>query len=169
MAGRGVLANFWHESMAEDRPPWHVVCVEGEVQRPLAVTALDLACFPQRDVGATGAVSGVRWQGVDVGWLLTVSGVRAGARFVVFDSGGRRIYLPIEQVSKQNALLAIRMEGRWLAPEDGGPCRLVLQGRRWRDFGGPIDRIELCIERPVTAATSQAHLGHTPRSRARAA
>ncbi|MBI4305126.1 MAG: molybdopterin-dependent oxidoreductase [Chloroflexi bacterium] len=143
--------------------------MDGEVQRPLAVTALDLACFPQREVGAIGAASGGRWQGVEVRWLLALSGVRPGARFVVFDSGAKRICLPLAQVSKLNALLALRREGRWLASEDGGPCRLVLQGSRWREFGGPIDRIQVSIEKPMSAPAPHSSGSHSSRTPARAA
>ncbi|MBI2966026.1 MAG: molybdopterin-dependent oxidoreductase [Chloroflexi bacterium] len=154
--------------MAEDRPPWHVVCVDGDVQRPLAVSALDLSRFPQREVVAVRAGTALRWQGVDVRWLLTVSGSEPRARFAIFHSGDRHICLPLEQVSKENALLALRAEGRWLAAEEGGPCRLVLQGSRWRDFGGPVDRIQVCVDRPVTVAT---HLygSDSPRATAGAA
>lgn len=168
MSGRSVLSYFWHESMTEDRPPWHVVCVDGEVQRPLAVTALDLSRFPQREVVTASAGASVRWQGVEVGRLLAISGSEPRARFVVFHSGDRRICLPVEQVSKRNALLALRAEGRWIAAERGGPCRLVLQGSRWRDFGGPIDRIHVCVERPLTAATPYCYGSYSSRAAASA-
>lgn len=152
MTSRGVLSHFWREALTEDRPSWHVVCIDGHVRRPLAVTAFDLSRFPQRDVpvAGTGPESAI-WRGVDVGLLLDVSGVEPGVRFAVFHSGERRISFSIEQVSRQNAVLALRAGDDWLSAHDGGPCRLVLAGTRWRDFGGPIDRVELCVERPGTA------------------
>lgn len=164
MTSRGVLSHFWREALTEDRPPWHVVCVDGHVRRPLAVTVFDLSHFPQRDIHVTGTQRGVPatgtgpagaiWRGVDVGRLLDVSGVEVGARFAVFHSGEKRISFPMEQVSRQNAVLALRSGDHWLSAHDGGPCRLVLAGSRWRDFGGPIDRVEVCVDRPVTAGSS---------------
>lgn len=166
MTSRGAFSHFWHEALAEDRPPWHIVCVDGHVRRPLAVTAFDLSRFPQMDVPVTGMQRGLPvtgtgpgsaiWRGVDVGKLLDVSGVEAGARFAMFHSGERRISFSIEQVSRHNAVLALRAGDDWISAHDGGPCRLVLAGSRWRDFGGPIDRIELCVDRPVTAPAPDA-------------
>lgn len=157
MTGRGVLSYFWREAMTEDRPLWHVICVDGHVRRPLAVTAFDLSRFPQRDVSAAGVGRrGARWRGVDVGWLLDMSGVEPGARFAAFHSEDRRICLSMGQVCRQNAVLALRTDDHWLAANEGGPCRLILAGSRWRDFGGPIDRVEVCVERPGTAPTPDA-------------
>jgi DMSO/TMAO reductase YedYZ molybdopterin-dependent catalytic subunit len=164
MTSRGVLSHFWREALTEDRPPWHIVCVDGHVRRPLAVTALDLSHFPQRDVLVTGTQRGVPlagtgpasaiWRGVDVGRLLDVCGVEDGARFVAFHSGDRRICLSVGQMCKQNAVLALRTNDHWLSAHEGGPCRLILAGSRGRDFGGPIDRIQVSVDRPVIASWS---------------
>jgi hypothetical protein len=101
--------------------------------------------------------------------LRGLSGFEPRARFVAFHSEDRQICLPIDRISKQNAILALRTGGRWLAAGEGGPCRLVLQGSRWRDFGGPVDRIQVCVERPVTATAPHAHLKHSSRESASAA
>lgn len=171
MPGKRSLSNFWREALSDDRPPWHVLCLDGRVRRPLAVTALDLSRFPQRVVSAftAGSDRHSSWQGVELGWLLRVAGTDPAARFVVFHAAGRRLCLPLQQVSNQNAILALRRGDRWLSLEDGGPCRLVLAGTRWRDFGGPIDHIEVSVERPMIAPTPRASGSYSSRASIRAA
>jgi DMSO/TMAO reductase YedYZ molybdopterin-dependent catalytic subunit len=68
---------------------------------------------------------GTRWQGVSVDTLF--AGIETSAEFVVaFCDGGYTTNLPLEDVLDGQAWVAFAYEGEELAPEHGGPARLLV-------------------------------------------
>jgi DMSO/TMAO reductase YedYZ molybdopterin-dependent catalytic subunit len=66
------------------------------------------------------------WTGVPMRWVLEEAGVSPDATHVIAHAEeGYAANLPIEAVRDEHALLAYRYEGEPLAPEHGGPLRLL--------------------------------------------
>ena len=68
------------------------------------------------------------WQGVTIDALLGVAGLsEPPAPFAMMHcDGGYTINLPVEDLIEGKALIATRYEGQLLAPEHGGPARLLV-------------------------------------------
>jgi DMSO/TMAO reductase YedYZ molybdopterin-dependent catalytic subunit len=65
------------------------------------------------------------WEGVSVDVLL--DGIETGAEYVsAFCDGGYETNLPLEDVTGAKAWIAFRYDGEPLAPEHGGPARLLV-------------------------------------------
>jgi DMSO/TMAO reductase YedYZ molybdopterin-dependent catalytic subunit len=72
---------------------------------------------------------GTRWEGVSVDTLLEAAradGLSEGAYVVAFSDGGYTTNLPIEDVTDGKAWVAFGYDGAPLAPEHGGPARLLV-------------------------------------------
>ncbi len=67
------------------------------------------------------------WKGVSVDTLLEAAQLEPNARFVTaFSDGGYTTNLPLEDVRGNQAFVAFEYDGKPLAPEHGGPARLVV-------------------------------------------
>jgi len=72
----------------------------------------------------------MRWRGVSVDTLLEAVELEPSAAFVVaFCDGGYTTNLPFADVLNKQAFVAFEYDGKPLAPEHGGPARLVVPGR----------------------------------------
>ncbi len=68
-----------------------------------------------------------RWEGVAVGEVFRRCGLASGAAAMMVHSyGGYTTNLAFEDLLVDDALLAIRHDGKDLEAEHGGPCRLVV-------------------------------------------
>jgi DMSO/TMAO reductase YedYZ molybdopterin-dependent catalytic subunit len=68
-----------------------------------------------------------QWEGVSVDSLLEAVEVDPKARFVVaFSDGGYSTNIPLDEVTGGKAFVGFRYAGMPLAPEHGGPARLVV-------------------------------------------
>ncbi len=68
-----------------------------------------------------------RWEGVAVAEILRRTGVRPEAVAVIAHSdGGYTTNISLADLRGDDVLLAYKHDGRDLAPEHGGPCRLVV-------------------------------------------
>jgi DMSO/TMAO reductase YedYZ molybdopterin-dependent catalytic subunit len=121
--------------------------IDGLVSRPLDLTPTDLAAMPQQDFtddftcveGWT--VPALAWRGVPLSLILDMAGVRPQARWVQASAGDFSLPLPLEAAGA--ALLALRLGDEPLAPEHGGPVRLVVPGGVCYSSIKWLDRIEL--------------------------
>jgi DMSO/TMAO reductase YedYZ molybdopterin-dependent catalytic subunit len=72
----------------------------------------------------------MRWRGVSVDTLIERVELDPTAAYVVaYSDGGYTTNLPIADVLNAQAFVAWEYDGRPLAPEHGGPARLVVPGR----------------------------------------
>ena len=72
----------------------------------------------------------MRWRGVSVDTLLEHVELEPSAAFVIaFCDGGYTTNLPLGDVLNGQAFVAWEYDGKPLAPEHGGPARLVVPGR----------------------------------------
>ncbi len=68
-----------------------------------------------------------RWEGIQFRTIAQLARPTATARFVTaWCDGGYTTGLPLSDVMEPDVLLAYRWEGKPLAPEHGGPLRLVV-------------------------------------------
>jgi DMSO/TMAO reductase YedYZ molybdopterin-dependent catalytic subunit len=136
-----------HPSLTTDR--WKLA-VDGEVEAPLALTWPELLALPQvEDVSdfhcvTTWSKLGVRWRGVSLGTVLALARPKAAATHLVCHAyDGYTTNLPLEEALKDDVLLVHQADGAPLAPEHGGPVRVVTpqlyawKGAKW------VKRLEL--------------------------
>jgi DMSO/TMAO reductase YedYZ molybdopterin-dependent catalytic subunit len=72
----------------------------------------------------------MRWRGVSVDTLLEHVELTPDAAFVIaYSDGDYTTNLPIADVLNDQAFVAFEYDGRPLAPEHGGPARLVVPAR----------------------------------------
>jgi DMSO/TMAO reductase YedYZ molybdopterin-dependent catalytic subunit len=110
--------------------------IEGLVKSPVRWTWDDFLALPARDW--TVDISCVtkwtrldmRWRGVSVDTLLESVELEPTAAFAVaYSDGGYTANLPFADVVNNQAFVAFEYDGKPLAPEHGGPARLVVPGR----------------------------------------
>ena len=72
----------------------------------------------------------MRWRGVSVDTLFEHVDLDPGAAFAIaWSDGGYTTNLPLEDILNGQAFVAFEYDGSPLAPEHGGPARLVVPGR----------------------------------------
>lgn len=105
--------------------------ITGEIDEPLRWTWEEFQALPSETVGCDihcvtkWSKLGTSWEGVSVDTLLV--GVETEAEFVVaFADGGYTTNLPLEDVTGGKAWVAFEFDGQPLAPEHGGPARLLV-------------------------------------------
>ena len=110
--------------------------IEGLVREPVTWTWDEFTALPARDW--TVDISCVtkwtkldmRWRGVSVDTLLEAVELLPNAAFAIaWSDGGYTTNLPISDILNGQAFVAWEYDGRPLAPEHGGPARLVVPGR----------------------------------------
>jgi DMSO/TMAO reductase YedYZ molybdopterin-dependent catalytic subunit len=70
------------------------------------------------------------WRGVSVDTLLESVELDPAAAFAIaWSDGGYTTNLPLADIVNKQAFVAIEYDGEPLAPEHGGPARLVVPGR----------------------------------------
>jgi len=129
--------------------------LEGLVREPVTWSWADFTALPSRDW--TVDISCVtkwtkldmRWHGVSIDTLLEAVDLEPNAAFAIAHcDGGYTTNLPIGDVLNGQAFVAWEYDGKPLAPEHGGPARLVVPGRYFWKSAKWIRGIRL-IERDV--------------------
>lgn len=121
-----------HAPKPADNNQPYVLCVDGVVRRPLHLRLPDLEKLPQQDLthdftcieGWT--VPDVRWRGVPLETVLSLSEPNPDARYVQASAGEFSISLRRDFATQ--ALLAIYLGNTAVPSEHGGPVRLVVPG-----------------------------------------
>ena len=105
--------------------------IQGEVDEPLSWTWDEFQALPRESITkdihcvTTWSKLDTEWEGVSVDTLL--AGVETSAEFVVaYCDGGYTTNLPLEDVTGGKAWVAFGYDGGPLAPEHGGPARLLV-------------------------------------------
>ncbi len=110
--------------------------IEGLVSEPVVWTWDEFLALPSREW--TADISCVtkwtkldmHWRGVSVDTLFEhVTPVPAATFVIAWSDGGYTTNLPVADVLNGQAFVAYEYERRPLAPEHGGPARLVVPGR----------------------------------------
>lgn len=127
-----------------DEPGW-TLTVDGEVDRPLRLTAAELDAGDElvATLDCTGGFHTTqRWRGVRLGRMLDAAGVRpAGSHVRVVSHTGYRWSYAIAEA--RDLLLATRVGDEPLDHGHGAPARLVAPGRRGFEWVKWVERIEV--------------------------
>jgi len=105
--------------------------VEGRVERPRRWTWNEFRALPREPVTkdihcvTKWTKLDTHWEGVSVDTLLAGVGVRGGY-LIAFCDGGYTTNLPLDDVRGGKAWVVDTYEGQPLAPEHGGPVRLLV-------------------------------------------
>lgn len=115
-----------------DPAEWRLA-VNGLVENPVTLNWVALGRLPQVDVTAdihcvtSWSLLDVSWQGVAARDLIRLVRPRPTARFVLFRShDGYSTNVPLSRFDAEDALIATGAGGAPLAPEHGGPARVVI-------------------------------------------
>ncbi len=149
----GLCFERHHSGVAEIDPAAHRLMINGLVERPLVFTMQDLMRFPRENhiyflecaansgmewAGAQlngaqythGMIHNVMYTGVPLRLLLQEAGVRTDAKWILAEGGDAAAMtrsIPLEK-ALDDCLVAFRMNGEALRPEQGYPIRLVVPG-----------------------------------------
>jgi DMSO/TMAO reductase YedYZ molybdopterin-dependent catalytic subunit len=108
--------------------------VDGAVQRPVHLNWQEFNELPKTNLDVDihcvtrWSKLGMQWEGVSVDELIKLAGgLKNEAKFLIASSyGGYTTNLPIEDVMRDQALVATQANGEPLSPEHGGPARLFV-------------------------------------------
>jgi len=110
--------------------------IDGLVPQPVTWSWEEFLALPARDwVADISCVTkwthlDMRWRGVSVDTLLESIDLDPRAAFAIAScDGGYTTNLPLADVLNNQAFVAYEYDGRPLAPEHGGPSRLVVPAR----------------------------------------
>lgn len=127
--------DYYNRLLDDDFRSYRLV-VDGAVERPASFSLAQLQRMPaQRQITRHDCVEGwsaiASWEGVPMADILALVRPRSDARFTVFhtmdsDQQGTPYYesLNLHEARHPQTLLALRMNGKPIAPEHGAPVRL---------------------------------------------
>jgi sulfane dehydrogenase subunit SoxC len=164
----GLCFERHHAGVAEVDPAKHRIMINGLVDTPLVFTMADLMRFPRENhvyflecaansgmewAGAQlngcqfthGMIHNVMYTGVPLRLLLEEAGVKTNGKWVMpegADAAAMTRSIPIEK-AMDDCLVAFKMNGEMLRPEQGYPVRLVVPGWEGNMWVKWLRRIEV--------------------------
>jgi DMSO/TMAO reductase YedYZ molybdopterin-dependent catalytic subunit len=115
-----------------DAKKW-TLTIAGLVERERTLTFDDFAALPRVEVFSdihcvtTWSRYNNTWEGVSTRTIGEIAGIKAEAKYVMVQSeGGFTTNLPLDDFFGEDALFALKHDGKPLAAEHGGPVRLVV-------------------------------------------
>jgi DMSO/TMAO reductase YedYZ molybdopterin-dependent catalytic subunit len=107
--------------------------VDGEVEKPLRLSWSDIQKLPKvESVSDFHCVEGwsvlsCRWEGICFKRIVDLAKPKENAKFVSFQcADGYTTSLSLEELLKDNVLLAYKLDGKYLEEGLGAPLRLVV-------------------------------------------
>ncbi|MBD3678315.1 MAG: sulfite dehydrogenase [Rhodobacteraceae bacterium] len=164
----GLCFERHHAGIAEVDPAKHRIMINGLVDTPLVFTMEDLMRFPRENrvyFLECAANSGMEWRGaqlngcqfthgmihnvmytgVPLRYLLEEAGVKTNGKWVMpegADASAMTRSIPLEK-AMDDCLVAFKMNGEALRPEQGYPVRLVVPGWEGNMWVKWLRRIEV--------------------------
>jgi sulfane dehydrogenase subunit SoxC len=164
----GLCFERHHSGIAEIDPAQHRLMINGLVEKPLVFTMDDIKRFPRENKVyflECAANSGMEWRGaqlngcqfthgmihtvmytgVPLKHILNEAGVKMNAKWIMPEGGdasGLNRSIPLEK-ALDDCMLAFKMNGEALRPEQGYPLRLVVPGWEGNMWIKWIRRIEV--------------------------
>ncbi len=164
----GLCFERHHAGIAEVDPTEHRLMINGLVDKPLVFTMEDLKRFPRTNkiyFLECAANSGMEWRGAQLNGcqfthgmihcvnytgvllkdILSEAGLKTNAKWLMpegADASGMNRSVPIEKALK-DCMVAFKMNGEALRPEQGYPLRLVIPGWEGNMWVKWLRRIEV--------------------------
>ncbi|HEX8122320.1 MAG TPA: sulfite oxidase-like oxidoreductase [Solirubrobacteraceae bacterium] len=137
---------------AFDLNSWSLA-VDGEVERPFALSWDELMALPQHEVTVDihcvtrWSKLDTTWRGVRVADLLDRAGVRpSGTHVLVHSDGGYTTNLPVGALRDEEVLVAHTYAGEPLEHDHGAPARLLVPKRYFWKSAKFVRRLEILPE-----------------------
>jgi DMSO/TMAO reductase YedYZ molybdopterin-dependent catalytic subunit len=134
---------------AFDLATWSL-SVDGEVERPYALSWDELMAMPQREVTVDihcvtrWSKLDTVWRGVAVSDLLERAGVKpTGTHVMAHSDGGYTTNVPLEVLRDPDVLVAHTYAGKPLEPDHGAPLRLLVPKRYFWKSAKFLRRLEV--------------------------
>lgn len=157
-----------HAGLAEIDPAQHRLMINGLVEKPLVFTMDDIKRFPRENrvyFLECAANSGMEWRGaqlngcqfthgmihtvmytgVPLKYVLAEAGVKTNAKWIMPEGGDASAMtrsIPMEK-ALNDCMLAFKMNGEALRPEQGYPLRIVVPGWEGNMWVKWLRRIEV--------------------------
>ncbi len=164
----GLCFERHHSGVAEVNPTDHRLMINGLVEKPLIFTMEDIMRFPRTNkifFLECAANSGMEWRGAQLNgcqftqgmihcvqytgvrlkYILEEAGLKTNAKWLMpegGDSAGMNRSVPLAK-ALDDCLLAFKMNGEALRPEQGYPLRLVVPGWEGNMWVKWLRRIEV--------------------------
>ena len=164
----GLCFERHHAGIAEIDPAVHRLMINGLVDTPLVFTMADLLRFPRQNriyFLECAANSGMEWRGAQLNgcqfthgmihnvmytgiplrYVLELAGLKTSAKWIMpegADASAMTRSIPIEK-ALDDCMIAFRMNGEALRPEQGYPLRLVVPGWEGNMWVKWLRRIEV--------------------------
>ncbi|MBO6548655.1 MAG: sulfite dehydrogenase [Rhizobiales bacterium] len=164
----GLCFERHHAGIAEVDPAEHRLMINGLVDKPLVFTMEDIMRFPRTNkiyFLECAANSGMEWRGAQLNGcqfthgmihcvnytgvllkdILAEAGLKTNAKWLMpegADASGMNRSVPIEKALK-DCMVAFKMNGEALRPEQGYPLRLVIPGWEGNMWVKWLRRIEV--------------------------
>ncbi|WP_172294600.1 sulfite dehydrogenase [Pseudoruegeria sp. HB172150] len=164
----GLCFERHHGGIAEIDPAVHRLMINGLVEKELVFTMQDLARFPRDNrvyFLECAANSGMEWRGAQLNgcqfthgmihnvmytgiplrYILETAGLKPNAKWILpegADASGMTRSIPIEK-ALDDCMVAFKMNGEALRPEQGYPLRLVVPGWEGNMWVKWLRRIEV--------------------------
>jgi DMSO/TMAO reductase YedYZ molybdopterin-dependent catalytic subunit len=107
--------------------------IDGEVEKPLKLNWNDISKIPKIESISNfhcvegWSVSGLKWEGIPFKQILDLVRPKETAKFVSFEcADGYTTSLSLEELSRDNVLLAYKLDGKYLEEGIGAPLRLIV-------------------------------------------
>jgi|GEM_PF-552176 len=141
-------------------PPPRALRVDGLVRHTLMLHVADLQALAEQTLVDDftclegWSVPKLRWHGTPLAAVLDLAQVEPGAQWVQASAteGLQTFSLPLPLAEARTALLAYELDGQPLAPQHGGPLRLVVPRRECFTSIKWLDHLEVCAEPGMNSA-----------------
>lgn len=188
----GLCFERHHSGVARIAPDKYRLMINGLVEKPLVLTMDDLKRFPRRNqinFLECAANSGMEWKGsqlngcqythgmvhnvmytgVPLKVLLEEAGLKTNAKWVMAEGGDSSAMNRSIPMSKalEDCMIAFKMNGEALRPEQGYPARLVVPGWEGSMWVKWIRRLELGDEPWQTREETSKYTDLLPSGKAR--
>jgi len=152
--------NINHPGIVPENPKFDpktwILTVGGEVNNPLRLTWEDLLSLPSTEFISDfhcvegWSVKDLKWYGVRFSTLVHITKPKEGARNVLFTcSDGYTTSLDLDDLLKDDVVLAYKLNGEYLEVPIGGPVRLVVPNKYAYKSAMWINRITFRKEREL--------------------
>ena len=148
---------------------WSGLRIDGLVQNPTVLTEADLHAIAAQTLTDDfrcvegWSVPGQVWEGAPLAALLELAGPQPEAAYAAVSAADFTVAIPLDG-DVASVLLATGLNGAPLAPEHGGPCRLVSAGQACHASVKWVDRIRLTAHRPEETAAAIAGARNSARA-----
>jgi len=110
--------------------------IEGEVEKPLRLSWEEILKFPKIEAESDfhcvegWSVLRSKWEGIQFKYIIDLAKPRKSAKFVTFEcADGYTTSLSIEELLRNDSLLAYKLDGNFLEEGLGAPLRLVVPNK----------------------------------------